>query len=69
MSSYPMAMYGGYPRFRFDGFWLSVLDPWPEYWATNWYGADDVYISFVDGGYYMYNRSYPGDRIALSVSL
>ncbi|MGA2082803.1 MAG: hypothetical protein ABSH53_19625 [Holophaga sp.] len=69
MSSYPITMYGGYPRFRFDGYWLSVMDPWPEYWAANWYGSDDVYISFFDGGYYMCNRSYPADRIALSISL
>jgi hypothetical protein len=68
MSSYPMSMDGGYPRFQYGGMWMSVLDPWPEYWAANWYSNDDVYIVFIDGGYYLCNRNYPGDQIALSVS-
>ena len=69
MSAYPMEMFGGHPRFQYGGFWLNVLDPWPEYWAGNWYGSDEMYIGFTDGGYYLFNRSYPQDQIALSVSL
>jgi hypothetical protein len=69
MSAYPVSMYGGHPRFRYGGLWLNVLDPWPEYWAANWYSNDDVYIGFSDGGYYMYNSSYPGYQIALSISM
>jgi hypothetical protein len=69
MSSYPMRMYGGHPRFQYGGVWLSVLDPWPEFWGPNWYADDDMYIGFSGGGYYLYNRSYPGSQIALSVSL
>ena len=64
---YPMELYGGYPRFQYGGFWFGVMDPWPEYWADDWYDNDDVYIVYLDGGYYMYNRRYPGDRIAISV--
>jgi hypothetical protein len=33
---------GGYPRFQYGGFWLSVVDPWPEYWSEDWYD-NDVY--------------------------
>jgi len=69
MSGYPMRMYRGHPRFQYGGVWLSVLDPWPEFWGANWYADDDMYIGFSDGGYYLYNRSYPGSQIALSVSL
>ena len=65
--SYPMELYGGYPRFQYGGFWFGVMDPWPEYWADDWYDNDDVYIVYADGGYYMFNRRYPGDRIAISV--
>ncbi|MGA9144627.1 MAG: hypothetical protein WB007_12800 [Candidatus Acidiferrales bacterium] len=65
--SYPMELYGGYPRFQYGGFWFGVMDPWPEYWADDWYDNDDVYIVYADGGYYMYNRQYPGDRIAIQV--
>jgi hypothetical protein len=35
--------------------------------ADDWYDNDDVYIVYADGGYYMFNRRYPGDRIAISV--
>jgi len=69
MSGYPMRMYGGHPRFQYGGVWLNVLDPWPEFWGADWYHDDDVYIGFSGGGYYLFNRSYPGSQIALSVSL
>ena len=28
-----------------------------------------MYVDFVDDGYYLFNRRYPGDRIALTVYL
>jgi hypothetical protein len=65
--SLPLMVGGGYPRFQYGGFWFSVVDPWPEYWADNWYENDDVYIDYSGEGYYMYNRRYPRDRIAISV--
>jgi len=67
--SAPMIVVGGYPRFQYGGFWFSVVDPWPEYWARTWYETDDVYIDYVNDGYYMYNRHHPGVAIAINVSL
>jgi len=67
--SYPLVIFGGYPSFQYGGFWFSLLDPWPEYWADNWYDNDDVYIDYSGDGYYLYNRRYPGDRIAVMVYL
>jgi hypothetical protein len=64
--SFPLVVVGGYPRFQYGGFWFSVVDPWPEYWSDGWYENDDVYIDYSDG-YYMYNRRYPQDRIAITV--
>jgi len=69
LNSLPLVIVGGYPRFQYGGFWFSVLDPWPEYWSDNWYDNDDVYIDYSGDGYYMYNRRYPMDRIAISVFL
>jgi hypothetical protein len=60
---------GGYPRFQYDGFWFSMVDPWPESWGNNWYDNDDVYVAYVDNGYYLFNRRYPGIGIAISVSM
>ena len=57
------------PRFQFGGFWFSVVDPCPETWSPVWYRTDDVYIDYVNDGYYMYNRQHPGIAIAVNVSL
>jgi hypothetical protein len=62
-----MKGYGGYPRFQYRGFWFGFMDPWPEYWSNDWYDNDDVYIVYSDDGYYLYNRRYPRDRIAIMV--
>jgi hypothetical protein len=67
MSSYPVTMVGGYPRFQYGDFYFSVVDPWPEYWSDNWYDNDDMYIDYSGDGYYLYNRRYPQDRIAITV--
>ena len=67
--SYPVVVVGGYPRFQYGGFWFIVVDPWPEYWSDNWYDNDDMYIEYYGDGYYLYNRRYPQDRIAISVSV
>lgn len=62
-----MVVVGGYPRFRYGGYWFSLVDPWPEYWSNNWYESDYVYVEYFNNGYYLYNRRYPRDRIAISV--
>ena len=67
--SYPVVVVGGYPRFQYGGYWFSVVDPWPEYWSDDWYAHDDVYIAYYGDGYYLYNRRYPQDQIAISVSV
>jgi hypothetical protein len=56
-------MVGGYSRFQYGGFWFGFVEPWPE----GWYYTDDVYIDYVDDGYYMYNPYYPGARFSISV--
>jgi hypothetical protein len=65
--SEPVVLYGGSPRFQYGGFWFGFVDPWPEYWSNDWYESDEVYVIYSDNGYYMYNRRYPRDRIAISV--
>jgi hypothetical protein len=56
---------GGYSRFQYGGYWFGFVEPWP----ADWYYTDDVYIDYVDGGYYMYDPYYPGTRFAISVVL
>lgn len=67
INTFPLVVVGGYPRFQYNGYWFSLVDPWPEYWSADWYDTDDVYVDYTDGGYYLYDRQYPNDRIAISV--
>ncbi|HWR15450.1 MAG TPA: hypothetical protein VN577_11525 [Terriglobales bacterium] len=64
----PFQVVGGYPRFQYNGYWFSLVDPWPESWANDWYDTDDVYVNYVDNGYYLYDRRYPSTGIAINIS-
>ncbi len=61
-------IYQGYPRFSCGGYWFWIVDPWPEYWAEDWYDSDEFWIGW-DGGYYLYSRHHPGVSLAISVSI
>jgi hypothetical protein len=58
-------MVDGYSRFQYGGFWFGFVQPWPD----DWYYTDDVYVDYIDGGYYLCNPYYPGVQIAISVQL
>jgi hypothetical protein len=64
----PLFFVGGMPRFQYDGYWITILDPWPESWGPDWYETDDVYLDYTGDGYYLYDSLYPGFPIAVSVS-
>jgi hypothetical protein len=66
--SLPFELVGGFPRFQYGGYWFSVVDPWPGDWAADWYETDDVYVDYVNDGYYMYDTRYPGVAIAVIIS-
>ncbi len=56
-------VFEGRPRFEYSGYRFEIAQPWPVGWAY----TDDVYIDFVDGGYYMFNLRHPGVRVAVTV--
>jgi hypothetical protein len=64
----PILFVGGFPRFQYDGYWITFVDPWPENWSPDWYLNDDIYLDYTDDGYYLYDRNYPGIGIAVTVS-
>jgi len=67
--SLPFLVVGGSPRFQYGGYWFSPAEPYPEYWGTDWYQNDDVYVDYTDDGYYLYNRRFPSrSGIAISIS-
>jgi hemolysin activation/secretion protein len=53
----------GSPRFQYGGYWFGFGEPWP----VGWYYTDNVYVDYVDGGYFLYNPVHPGIRIAINV--
>jgi hypothetical protein len=50
-------------RFEYGGYSFGFIDPWPVDWGY----ADDVYVVYDGGGYFMYNRFHPGFRISLNI--
>lgn len=67
--SLPVVYVGGRRHFQYGGYWFGLIDPWPEYWSSDWYDSDDVYVDYYGDGYYLFNRRHPGDRIAISFYL
>ena len=68
ISGLPLVFVGGYPRFQYDGYWVTFMDPWPELWPPTWYETDDVYLDYTDDGYYLYDRTRPGLGIAVTIA-
>jgi hypothetical protein len=68
INALPMVFVGGAPRFQYDGYWVTFIDPWPEAWPPTWYETDDVYLDYTNDGYYLYDRSRPGIGIAVTIS-
>ncbi len=67
--SLPFVYEGGNPRFQYGGYWFTMLDPCPENWGGRWYEDDDVYVTYKEDGYYLFNHRHPGlNGIAVSVS-
>jgi len=65
----PLLIVSGYPRFYYGGYWVTFIDPWPEYWADDWFAQDDCYVLYDDDGYYLTNVRHPEVRIAISFTL
>ncbi len=56
-------MIKGYNRFQYNGYWFGYNQPWPSNWGRN----DNVYVEYVEGGYYLYNPRHSGIRITLNL--
>lgn len=64
---YPVMFYEGYPRFQYGNYWVQVLDPWPDYWASDWFYTDPVYLEYLNDGYYLVNTRDPGVPLAVEI--
>jgi hypothetical protein len=58
-------MVGGSPRFQYGGYWFGFGEPWPAGWSY----SDQVYVDYINGGYYLLDPVHPGVQISISVIL
>jgi len=56
-------MIGGYNRFQYGGYWFGYNEGWPMGWDY----ADDMYVEYIDGYYYMCDLRHPGIRLTLNI--
>ncbi len=53
----------GSRRFQYGGFWFNVVDPWP----VGWLYTDNVYVDYINGGYFLCNPVHPGVYISINI--
>ncbi|HET7213876.1 MAG TPA: hypothetical protein VFL79_09820 [Terriglobia bacterium] len=53
----------GYHRFGYGGYTFGYAQPLPREWRRD----DDVYVEYVQGGYFLCNARRPGLRISLTI--
>jgi hypothetical protein len=50
-------------RFQYGGFWFAMVNPWP----TGWLYTDNVYIDYVNGGYFLCDPVHPGVFLSINI--
>jgi type IV secretory pathway VirB10-like protein len=50
-------------RFQYGGYAFGFGAPWP----AGWLYTDDVYVDYIDGGYYMFDPFHPGIRLSINI--
>jgi hypothetical protein len=53
----------GRPRFQYGGYWFAIGHPLPPGWRY----TDEVYVDYIDGGYYMCSPVHPGVHISINI--
>jgi hypothetical protein len=50
-------------RFQYGGYWFNTVDPWP----VGWLYTDDVYVDYLNGGYFLCDPVHPGVYISVNI--
>jgi hypothetical protein len=53
----------GSGRFQYGGFWFNAAAPWP----AGWLYTDNVYVDYLNGGYFLCNPVHPGVYISINI--
>jgi outer membrane biosynthesis protein TonB len=54
---------GGSRRFEYGGFWFAMVNPWPDGWLY----TDNVYVDYINGGYFLCDPFHPGVYLSITV--
>ncbi len=54
---------GGSRRFQYGGYWFALINPWP----VGWLYTDDVYVDYMNGGYFLCDPIHPGVYLSISI--
>ena len=57
------AFANGSGRFQYGGFWFNAVGPWP----AGWLYTDNVYVDYLNGGYFLCNPAHPGVYISVNI--
>jgi hypothetical protein len=50
-------------RFQYGGYWFNTVDPWP----VGWLYTDNVYVDYLNGGYFLCDPLHPGVYISINI--
>lgn len=53
----------GSGRFQYGGYWFNVVQPWP----VGWLYTDEVYVDYLNGGYFLCDPVHPGVYISINI--
>jgi hypothetical protein len=53
----------GHPRFQYGGYWFVIGRPLPPGWRY----SDEVYVDYINDGYYMCSPVHPGIHISVDI--
>ena len=53
----------GRPRFQYGGYWFVIGRPLPPGWRYD----DEVYVDFIDDGYYVCSPRHPGVHVSVDI--
>jgi hypothetical protein len=53
----------GSGRFQYGGYWFNAVNPWP----VGWLYTDNVYVDYINGGYFLCDPLHPGVYISINI--
>jgi hypothetical protein len=54
---------GGSRRFQYGGYWFTPSQSWP----ADWLYTDNVYVDYMNGGYFLCDPVHPGVYLSISI--